>query len=210
MTAIFHRRLPAAVVALAALTGCSRAPEPAAGLPEPQVGPEALPPSEPDVRFMSDMIHHHAQAIRISRWAPTHGASAELGRLAERIVVGQQDEIDIMQRWLRTHGRPTVEVDTAGTMPMNHSRHMPGMLSEEELARLDRARGADFDRLYLTLMIRHHQGALTMVDELFGSQGAAQNDVVFRIASDVYAEQTTEIGRMQLMLDALPGGGASQ
>jgi uncharacterized protein (DUF305 family) len=210
LTDIRNRRLSAALVALLVLSGCSRAPEPETGAPAPQVGPEHLPPSEPDVRFMSDMIHHHAQAIRISRWAPTHGASAALGRLAERIVVGQQDEIDIMQRWLRTHGKPGVEVDTAGTMAMDHSRHMPGMLSEAELAQLDRARGADFDRLYLTLMIRHHQGALTMVDELFGSQGAAQNDVVFRIASDVYAEQTTEIGRMLSMLDARPGGVSSQ
>ena len=140
----------------------------------------------------------------------SHGASAAVQRLAERIVVGQQDEIAIMQRWLRTHDQPVVEPDTAGHGAMDHSTHMPGMLSPEDLARLDEARGAAFDRLFLTYMIRHHQGALTMVDQLFASQGAAQNDTVFRLASDVYAEQSTEIGRMQSMLGSLPAEGAGQ
>lgn len=200
------------LVALAALSGCSRAGSTASPAPEPvRVGPEHLPPVAADVKFMGDMIGHHSQAIRISRWAPSHGASAAVQRLAERIVVGQQDEIELMQRWLRTHDLPVVEPDTAehaGHGTMDHSTHMPGMLSPEELDRLDRARGAEFDRLFLTYMIRHHQGALTMVDQLFGSQGAAQNDAVFRLASDVYAEQSTEIGRMQSMLDALPAEGA--
>ena len=200
------------LAALAALSGCSRAGSTASPAPAPvQIGPEHLPPSPADVQFMGDMIGHHSQAIRISRWAPSHGASAAVQRLAERIVVGQQDEIDLMQRWLRTHDLPVVEPDTAshaGHGAMDHSAHMPGMLSPEELERLDRARGAEFDRLFLTYMIRHHQGALTMVEQLFGSQGAAQNDAVFRLASDVYAEQSTEIGRMQLMLDALPAEGA--
>jgi uncharacterized protein (DUF305 family) len=204
------RRLPLVTV-LAALAACSRSPGPAAPVPEPAgVGPEHLPPSPADVKFMGDMIGHHAQAIRISRWAPSHGASAGLQRLAERIVVGQQDEIDIMQRWQRTHGQAVVEPDTAGHAAMDHSAHMPGMLSPDELARLDQARGAEFDRLFLTYMIRHHQGALTMVDQLFASQGAAQNDTVFRLASDVYAEQSTEIARMQSMLDSLPSEGAGQ
>lgn len=200
------------LAALAALSGCSRAGPTASPAPAPvQIGPEHLPPSPADVQFMGDMIGHHSQAIRISRWAPSHGASAAVQRLAERIVVGQRDEIDLMQRWLRKHDLPVVEPDTAahaahGTM--DHSAHMPGMLSPEELERLDRARGAEFDRLFLTYMIRHHQGALTMVDQLFASQGAAQNDAVFRLASDVYAEQSTEISRMQLMLDALPAEGA--
>jgi len=87
--------------------------------------------------------------------------------------------------------------------------HMPGMLSPEDLARLDAAVGIEFDRLFLEYMIRHHRGALTMVDQLFGSQGAAQNDTVFRLASDVYAEQSTEIARMELMLDALPPQGSN-
>lgn len=82
---------------------------------------------------------------------------------------------------------------------------MPGMLTDEELAQLDKARGSEFDRLFLTAMIRHHQGAITMVDQLFGTSGAGQDEVVFRFASDVYADQTTEIERMQKMLAATPG-----
>jgi uncharacterized protein (DUF305 family) len=203
----YTRRIPLLAL-VAALSACARSPAETSAAPAPvAVGPEHLPPSPADVRFMGDMIGHHAQAIRISRWAPSHGASAAVQRLAERIVVGQQDEIAIMQRWLRTHDQPVVEPDTAGQAAMDHSAHMPGMLSPEDLVRLDQARGAEFDRLFLTYMIRHHQGALTMVDQLFASQGAAQNDTVFRLASDVYAEQSTEIGRMQSMLGTLPSGG---
>jgi len=200
--------IPLAGLFLAAAACGGSAPADVA--PRPIVGPEALPPSPADVRFMTDMIGHHAQAIRISRWAPTHGAGPALSRLAERIVVGQQDEIAIMQRWLRTHGHPEVQVDTLHAMGgTDHSMHMPGMLSPEDLARLDAAAGLEFDRLFLEYMIRHHKGALTMVDQLFGSQGAAQNDIVFRLASDVYAEQSTEISRMELMLDALPAQGSN-
>ncbi|HEX6644773.1 MAG TPA: DUF305 domain-containing protein [Gemmatimonadales bacterium] len=195
------------MLVLVAAAACARTPAPAASpAPEPapaQVGPEHLPPSAADIRFMGEMIGHHAQAIRISRWAPTHGASDAVQRLAARIVVGQQDEIAIMQRWLREHGQPVVEPDTAGHAAhggMDHSAHMPGMLSPADLATLDAARGEEFDRLFLTYMIRHHQGALTMVDQLFASQGAAQNDTVFRMASDVHAEQNSEIDRMRTML----------
>ena len=196
------------VAAIAAVSACSQAPSAASPAPAPvQVGPEHLPPSPADVKFMGDMIGHHSQAIRISRWAPSRQASPAVQRLAARIVVGQLDEIEIMQRWLRTHDQPVVEPDTAEHAThgaMDHSAHMPGMLSAEELARLSQARGPEFDRLFLTYMIRHHQGALTMVDQLFASQGAAQNDTVFRLASDVYAEQSTEISRMQSMLEGLP------
>ena len=209
-----YQRFMGSILLLAmAVPACSRAPSTAAPTPAPvQVGPEHLPPSPADVKFMGDMIGHHSQAIRISRWAPSRGASPAVQRLAERIVVGQLDEIDIMQRWLRTHDQPVVEPDTAGDGHggMDHSAHMPGMLSPEELERLGAARGAEFDRLFLTYMIRHHQGALTMVDQLFASQGAAQNDTVFRLASDVYAEQSTEIARMQSMLEGLPTEGAGR
>ncbi len=202
------------IAAIAAVSACSQAPSPASPAPAPvQVGPEHLPPSPADVKFMGDMIGHHSQAIRISRWAPSRNASPAVQRLAERIVVGQLDEIEIMQRWLRTHDQPVVEPDTAehGTHgAVDHSAHMPGMLSPEDLERLSQARGAEFDRLFLTYMIRHHQGALTMVDQLFASQGAAQNDTVFRLASDVYAEQSTEISRMQSMLEGLPADGAGR
>lgn len=165
---------------------------------------------------MTGMIHHHAQAVLIAGWSPTHGASEPMLRLTERIVVGQNDEIALMSRWLRDHNQPVPEADTAsthamagmGSMPgMDHGdMMMPGMLSAAQLAQLDSARGPVFDRLFLTFMMQHHRGAITMVDKLFGSQGAGQDETTFRLASDIYADQTTEINRMQRMLDALPPG----
>lgn len=159
---------------------------------------------------MSGMIPHHAQAVLIAGWAPSHDAGRSVRILAERIVVAQRDEIVLMQRWLRDRDEPVPAADaTHFRMTMNGMEHdmlMPGMLTDAELAQLDRARSAEFDRLFLTFMIRHHEGALTMVDDLFGSYGAAQDEVVFRFASDVYADQTTEIDRMLLMLDDLAAG----
>jgi len=168
------------------------------------------PHVQADVDFMSGMAYHHAQAVLIAGWAPTHGASPALLALCERIVVGQRDEIALISRWLRSRNEPVPDVDSPHAMMpgMDHSVMMPGMLTSDQLARLDQARGPDFDRIFLESMIVHHQGAITMVDQLFGSQGAGQDETVFRFASDVYADQTTEIHRMQLMLDALSPGGA--
>lgn len=148
---------------------------------------------------MDGMITHHAQAVLIGGWAvdATHSASPQVRVLSERIVVAQTDEIAFLERWLRERNEPR----------MKHPILMPGMLTPEQLAQLDRARGAEFDRLFLTLMIQHHQGAVTMVDQLLGAQGAAQDGLVFRFAADVHADQTTEIERMQRMLAALPSGG---
>jgi uncharacterized protein (DUF305 family) len=192
-----------AVLAACAGTGRQAVPAPV-GFQVP------TPVSAADVEFMTGMIHHHAQAVAMARWAPTHGASTSLQVLAERIVVGQQDEIALMQSWLRDRGRPVPEA-TPGPMRMRmggmeHEMLMPGMLSPEQMAQLDKARGAEFDRLFLTFMIQHHEGAITMVDKLFGSQGAGQDEVVFRFASDVYADQTTEIERMEKMLAGLSEG----
>jgi uncharacterized protein (DUF305 family) len=158
-----------------------------------------------DVRFMAGMIGHHAQAILMAGWAPSHGASASVRALCERIVVGQGDEIVLMQRWLRDRHETVPAFDAAHFMMpgMDPAMMMPGMLTAEQLARLDSARGAEFDRLFLTFMIQHHQGAITMVDQLFGSQGGGEQEVVFRFASDVYADQSTEIARMNRMLDAM-------
>ena len=156
---------------------------------------------------MSMMIAHHAQAIDIARWSPTHGASASLRVLSERVINAQKDEIALMQRWLRERRLPVPEASAA--MPMaggGHMHHMPGMLSAEQLAQLDQARDKDFDRLFLTFMIQHHSGAVTMVEELFRSQGAALDDTVFKLASDISADQTTEIERMQQMLAGLMFG----
>jgi len=157
-----------------------------------------------DIQFMSRMIGHHSQAIVISRWAPTHGASAAILTLAARIINGQQDEIATMQRWLRDRLQPVPHEKGPGLKMMmdgvEHTMPMPGMLSDADLRALDAASGPEFDRLFLSLMIRHHRGAVAMVKDLFGSYGAAQDETVFRLASDVNVDQSTEIDRMEKML----------
>ena len=199
--------------------GCSTATRQAS----PPVGPTRAPAEQTrpasarptvnpaDVRFMAGMIPHHAQAVLIAGWAPSHGASSTIQRLCERIVVGQRDEIELIQNWLRDRGVPVPAADAthaghAGHDVATHAALMPGMLTPQELARLDAARGPEYDRLLLTFMIRHHEGAITMVDQLFASPGAGQDEVVFRFASDVYADQTTEIEHMQKMLAAMSSG----
>jgi uncharacterized protein (DUF305 family) len=164
-----------------------------------------------DVHFMTGMIGHHAQAVLMAGWAPTHGASPSLSALCERIVVGQNDEIATMQRWLRERQQPVPEADASHDMMpgMSHSVMMPGMLTADQLNQLNQAQGTDFDRLFLTYMIQHHQGALTMVQQLYSSPGAAQDDQVFKFTSDMNADQTIEIERMTKMLAALPPGGAN-
>jgi len=162
------------------------------------------PYSDADVEFMSGMIPHHAQAVIMGRWAKTHGARQDVAILCERIVVGQSDEIAMMQQWLRDRGLPVPDATaTKHKMKMNGMEHemlMPGMMTDEQMAELDKARGPEFDRLFLEGMIRHHQGAIDMVDVLFKAHGAAQDEVIYRFASDVYADQSTEIARMQKML----------
>ena len=162
-----------------------------------------------DVHFMAGMIGHHAQAVLMAGWAPTHGASPSLRALCERILVGQRDEIAFMQRWLRERRETVPAADPMHqlTPGMNHPSAaptlMPGMLTAQQLAQLDSTRGSEFDRLFLTFMIQHHEGAITMVEQLFGAQGAAQDDAVFKFASDVNADQATEIDRMNTMLAVL-------
>lgn len=167
------------------------------------------PHSEADVRFMTGMIPHHAQAVLFAGWAETHGAGRAVGVFAARMVVAQRDEIATMQSWLRDRGEPVPPGEYVRMrMPMAGADHqmMPGMLTEERLTELDNARGSDFDRLFLTYMIPHHEGALLMVDELFESYGGAQNDFIFKLASDIYADQTTEIEHMQGLLAAFTPG----
>jgi uncharacterized protein (DUF305 family) len=160
-----------------------------------------------DVQFVAGMIGHHAQAVQMAGWAPSHGASPAVRVLCERIVVAQNDEIAFAQRWLREHNQPVPPADPRGhVMPgMDHPMLMPGMLTPDQMAQLDAARGREFDRLFLTFMIQHHQGALTMVGQLLAAPGAAENGPIFRFAADVNADQTTEIDRMTRMLDALTG-----
>lgn len=170
-------------------------------------GQAAVPPYvQADVNFMTGMIGHHAQAVKIAGWAPTHGASPSVVTLTERIVVGQQDEIVLMETWLRKRGQPIPDTTTAHAMMpgMDHSMHMPGMLNAAQLDTLDQARGTAFDRYFLIYMIQHHMGAIVMVNELFSTPGGGQDEDTFRLASNIYADQTTEIARMQKMLAALP------
>jgi uncharacterized protein (DUF305 family) len=222
MTQYPFRSGVAALVVCLVLSACGGAPAPGPATPAPagpsgatQASPvgfqgEGYPHTTADVAFMTGMIHHHAQAVLIAGWAPSHGASRSLQALCERIVVGQQDEIALAARWLRSRKEPVPNLDPAHAMhTMDHAVMMPGMLTPDQLSRLDLARGPDFDRLFLEYMIMHHQGAITMVDQLFGAQGAGQDETVFRFASDVYADQTTEIRRMQGMLAELSHSAAS-
>jgi uncharacterized protein (DUF305 family) len=154
-----------------------------------------------DVEFLQGMIHHHAQAILMAGWAPSHDASPAIKELCARIVVAQRDEIGFMQRWLREHNQEVPDGDMSHfMMPGMESMLMPGMLTAQQLTVLNDSRGKNFDRRFLEGMIVHHQGAITMVDKLFSSQGATQDDFVFKFASDVNADQSAEIERMQRML----------
>ena len=191
----------------------------AAGMLQAQAAPSAAQAdslrkhyTDADVAFLNGMIDHHAQAVLIASWAPSHGASASLQAMCARIVVGQTDEIHLMQQWLRDQHLPVPDVTHAMAMRMPGMAMpmMPGMLTDAQLARLDSARGVEFDRLFLNDMIQHHTGAVTMVDQLFATPAAAQVETVFRLASDVYADQTTEIDRMQKMLAALPSPRTAQ
>jgi len=175
--------------------------------PAAQAGAEGgRPPyTAADVGFMSGMIGHHAQAVLMAGWAPSHGASPAVRVLCERIVVAQNDEIAFVQRWLREHEEFVPPADPRGhVMPgMDQPMLMPGMLTPDQMTQLDAARGREFDRLFLTFMIQHHQGAITMVAQLLAAPGAGQDGPIFRFAADVNADQTTEIDRMTRMLDAL-------
>jgi uncharacterized protein (DUF305 family) len=225
MTARHARDLFAALLGATALAGCSSATGGGARmsvLPAtvPRSSPAAIaqaradslrhPYTDADVRFMSGMIGHHAQALVMAHMAPTHGASPAILRLAERIINGQQDEIGTMQRWLGDREKPVPEANPAGMQhTMNGVEHvmlMPGMLTEAQMKQLDQARGAEFDRLFLMFMIQHHRGAVSMVKELFDSYGAGQDETVFKFASDVNVDQSTEIARMEKMLVSLTLG----
>jgi len=169
---------------------------------EVAAGPAASTPgyAEADIRFMQGMIHHHAQALDMTALLSTRTEREDMKLLARRIDVSQTDEIKMMQTWL---------ADRGAEVPDEHAHHqpgaplMPGMLTADEMAELAAASGPEFDRLFLEFMITHHQGALTMVKELFASPGAGQESDIFAFASDVEADQSMEIERMGAMLAAL-------
>jgi uncharacterized protein (DUF305 family) len=212
MTPASLRLLPVAL--LLAVTACASARQ----VPlTQQMGPEAAkararadslryPYTQADIDFMKGMIHHHAQAIRISHWAASHGASNDVKVLTGRIITSQRDDIALMRQWLEDRNQVAPAVDSLGTIAMDHSQHgahdshMPGMLTEQQLRQLDAARGEEFDYLFLTFMIQHHRGAIDMVRTLFGSHGAGQDETIFKFATEVEVDQSTEIKRMLQML----------
>lgn len=202
-----------ALIATAATSGRAQVVAASVRTPAEQANLDGgiMPFTRADVDFMQGMIGHHAQAVVMAGWAPSHGASASLSILCQRIDVAQRDEIAFMQRWLRER-KQTVPDANAGNMAGPHMagmdmsgmpKLMPGMLSPEQMNQLNGARGTAFDQLFLTFMIQHHEGALTMVNTLFDTPGAGQELYVFRFASDVSADQETEIDRMHLMLSSL-------
>lgn len=209
-----------AVGLLAAAVGACRSASPAAG---PAATPVLIQPGAPgqpnrevtadeatdlskvgyteaDVKFMQGMIGHHQQAIEMAALLPSRTSREDMKLLAKRIEVSQVDEIQMMQDWLRARGQ---------TLPDPHAHHqhgatlMPGMLTMEEMARLEAAKGVEFDRLFLEGMIKHHGGALTMVRDLFATPGAGQDGDIFAFASDVEADQQMEIDRMGAVLREL-------
>jgi uncharacterized protein (DUF305 family) len=167
--------------------------------------------TEADVKFMTGMIAHHAQALIMSRLAPENGASEEVQTLAARIINAQKDEISTMQQWLRDRDQPVPNIEIEGLKlmieinndPYTSFRKMPGVLSRDKIQELANARGSEFDQLFLKYMIEHHAGAVHMVENLFDTDGAAQDEAAFRLASDIQVDQRTEIERMNLMLDKL-------
>ncbi|MDH3733475.1 MAG: DUF305 domain-containing protein [Gemmatimonadota bacterium] len=162
-----------------------------------------LPHTEADIRFMQGMISHHAQAIEMAALIADRAESQGLMLLGRRIDISQRDEIGLMERWLAKRGESGPGNHGHGELGAAHHSMMPGMLSVDEMARLAAASGTEFDRLFLEGMIEHHEGALTMVAELFAANGGQEVEV-FRFASDVDADQFMEIERMRAMLDALP------
>ncbi|MGH6690069.1 MAG: DUF305 domain-containing protein [Gammaproteobacteria bacterium] len=163
-----------------------------------------------DVHFVSGMIGHHSQALVMSALAPSHGASASVRTLAARIINAQKDEIALMSQWLHDRRQAVPKVHISGTTMTvdgaDHAMHMPGMLTPDQIRELDAANGPEFDRLFLTFMIQHHRGAVTMVHDLFAKDGAAQDEQVFKLASDIQVDQITEVARMERMLAAMGAG----
>lgn len=202
----------------------ANAPGEQAAIAKARADSARYPYTKADIDFMTGMIGHHSQAIVMSRWAPTHGASSSIQLLASRIINAQQDEIATMQQWLRDRQQPVPDGQYHGGMDMkmdmgssdmkmdgsDHQALMPGMLTNAQMKQLDAARGADFDKLFLTFMIQHHRGAVAMVKQLFDTYGAGQDETVFKFATDANVDQTTEIARMQRMLVAQMFGTGDQ
>jgi uncharacterized protein (DUF305 family) len=209
-----HTRIAALALALVSIgtIGTMVAPD-ASAQPSPTKAPHGPGYTAADVQFMRGMIAHHAQALVMAAMAPTHGASAQVSLFCKKVLLSQRDEIDLMESWLKDRGESVPEPGDAhahdamhmGTSMGDHSMLMPGMLTTEQLEQLDRSRDTTFDRLFLTFMIQHHEGALAMVARLFDAPGAGQTPEIFGYATGVDADQRAEIARMQGMLSTITG-----
>jgi uncharacterized protein (DUF305 family) len=190
-------------ILIPALLVCACRPpaqEPPPPAPAAPVAALPAPPLPADSRFMQAMVPHHAQALEMTALVAARSSRQDIRALAGRIAASQVEEITAMERWLRARGFAVPAKDAHLHAASGHGELMPGMLMATELERLARSSGPEFDRLFLTYMIRHHEGALTMVRQLFSSRGAAQDPEIFRFATDVDADQRAEIRRMQSLL----------
>ena len=183
--------------------------EPSKTLP-PSTRPQTPQPSEADIRFMQGMVMHHGQAVTMTALIPSHTQNEQIRLLGARISRSQSDEMEFMKRWLHNRGQ-------AETMPMPESMpdmpemdmsgnpmpSMPGMLTPAQMSALTAAHGAEFDRLFLTGMIQHHNGALTMVGDLFSTTGAGEDADLFDFATDADNTQRAEIRIMQGLLGTM-------
>jgi uncharacterized protein (DUF305 family) len=215
----------AALLALSLLPACAAVPLPqqqapagpavvqpgAPGEPTRTLPPSThatLPPiSHADVEFMQGMIMHHSQAVEMTALIPSHTENQQVRALGAKISSSQADEIRMMQRWLAARGQAT-SMEMPGMPGMDMSGNamalMPGMLTPQQMDALRKARGQEFDRLFLSGMIQHHGGALVMVKDLFNTAGAGQDAEIFDFATDVDNSQRAEIRIMQKMLEDLP------
>jgi uncharacterized protein (DUF305 family) len=220
-----HSLIPALILIAAAGAACktgagaSQTAAPPPGEPKPQIIQPGAPGqasrpvtaaqatdlskvqyTEADAKFMQGMIGHHTQAVEMVALLKERTQWNDMKMLGMRIEVSQEDEIKMMGSWLRGRGQ---EVPGPHAMHMHGATLMPGMLSEEEMAKLAAAKGPEFDRLFLEGMIKHHGGAITMVEELFATPGAGQDGDIYAFASDVVSDQRMEIDRMGAMLMSL-------
>jgi uncharacterized protein (DUF305 family) len=228
-----RRSAAAILLSLTALSGCKTTGTGSSQAPIVQPGPPGqssqtiaatqaadlskVQATDADVKFMQGMIHHHAQALDMVALLEKNTSSEDMHKLGERIRISQRDEIGMMQRWLRARGQdaPDPHAMHMPGMTMADMDHgdmvmMPGMLTQAEMDHLATLKGVEFDRAFLTGMIKHHQGALTMVHDLFATPGAGQESIIFAFASDVEADQQMEIDRMNGMLAALRAQGETK
>ena len=218
---IFAAQIPAGVLLSAALVSVTALPASAQDPPASVVQPGA--PGQPtrtlteaevaalrqpvhveaDVRFMQGMKFHHAQALQMTGLLSSRTESDEMRLLAQRIDISQTAEMGMMEGWLESRGEEAPDLEDEDVWPLSDDRLMPGMLTERQMGQLAAATGEEFDRLFLELMILHHEGALAMVEQLYAVSGAAQEPQIFQFLTHVEADQSIEIARMNTMLLAI-------